>query len=399
MAVLVIISGYLMGNILPAYYFGRLKGIDIRNEGAEYAGTINVYHVLGLKFALLTGLVDLLKGVFAIQIALALGADFRLAQWSGIAAVAGHVLPFYLNFRGGQGVACATGILLYYLIHFLLSGGIPITALLYFAVVVVIFAYVAREGEIISQIILPLLVLTSIHNAPDDPRNVFFAMIAIYIMAVGMHNIIARQLMTIPDEEFARFRWRIFLRPFALLLIFIYLIYGKNQALILIGALLLVSLVLDMDRISGKNFLSRIFFKDFTFSKPNEKRQLSSITLFLFSFALVLWLFPKLIAFTSILLLIFGDMFGKIFGMAFHRHRFFNKSLEGSLAFFGCGLICSYVLTLLFNWNFILLLIGVVAATVTEAMSRKISDNLSVPIVSSIAMVLAHAAGISFLNF
>jgi dolichol kinase len=216
-------------------------------------------------------------------------------------------------------------------------------------------------------------------------------------MGVGIYNILSRKLISFKSEDFVKYRWRIYLRPFALLFIFSYLIYGKNQTLILVAVLLFFAILFDVDRISGKFWLSRIFFKDFDYSKPDEKRTFSSITYFLFSCALVIGIFPKMIAIVSILLLIFGDMFGKLFGTAFQRHRFFSKSLEGSLAFLGCGLICSYVLNIVFSFNLNLMILGTIVAAIAEAAFEKIDDNLTVPLTSSLAMTLAHWGGMQLL--
>lgn len=120
--ILSILIGYFIGSILPAYFFGRLKGIDIRKEGTCNAGTLNVYHTLGVVYAIPTAIFDTLKGLFVILLTQSIGADYIFAQISGLVAIVGHILPFYIGFRGGQGVACATGIMLFYLVQYILIG-------------------------------------------------------------------------------------------------------------------------------------------------------------------------------------------------------------------------------------------------------------------------------------
>ena len=117
--IICIIIGYLLGGILPAFIFGKIKGIDIREEGTKNAGTANAFKVLGLSYAIPTALYDTLKGLLAMLIAYSLNANFIFIQISGLAVIVGHVFPFYLNFRGGQGNATATGLLLYYLVNYL----------------------------------------------------------------------------------------------------------------------------------------------------------------------------------------------------------------------------------------------------------------------------------------
>ncbi len=82
-----ILAGYLIGSFVPAYFIGKLRGIDVREVGRKYAGTLNVYHVLGFWSAVPTAVVDVLKGIFAILLAERMGASFVCAQLSGLAAV------------------------------------------------------------------------------------------------------------------------------------------------------------------------------------------------------------------------------------------------------------------------------------------------------------------------
>ena len=156
-----ILIGYFLGGILPSYIFGKLKGIDIREEGTKNAGTSNAFKVLGLKYAIPTALYDTLKGLLAMLVAYSLGAPFIFVQLSGIATILGHVFPFYLQFRGGQGNATATGILLYYLVvYFSVSLDaffrlfIVIGLLL---VLLVIFTYISKSGSLMPAILFPLL--------------------------------------------------------------------------------------------------------------------------------------------------------------------------------------------------------------------------------------------------
>ena len=140
--IIAICIGYLIGSINPAYFFGRLKKFDIREEGDGIAGTVTSYHVLGIKYAIPTGTFDFFKGILVIFIALLLGADFVIAQISGLAAIVGHVFPFYIKFRGGQGMACASGILLAYLLNYLLTGPeMLIFIFTYLIFVIIIFFY------------------------------------------------------------------------------------------------------------------------------------------------------------------------------------------------------------------------------------------------------------------
>jgi glycerol-3-phosphate acyltransferase PlsY len=105
--------GYLAGSLPTSYLAGRAAGIDLRQHGSKNLGATNVYRVLGWKFAVPVGLIDIAKG--AVPVALASAASpsgHWLPLLVGCAAVAGHVFSCFLRFRGGKGVATAAGVVL-----------------------------------------------------------------------------------------------------------------------------------------------------------------------------------------------------------------------------------------------------------------------------------------------
>ncbi|MFO8238441.1 MAG: glycerol-3-phosphate 1-O-acyltransferase PlsY [Prochlorococcaceae cyanobacterium] len=117
---LLLLCGYLLGSIPAGYLAGRwLKGIDIRQQGSGSTGATNVLRVVGKGPALAVFLVDVLKGTVAVVLAKMLLAG-GTASWStdswvvatGLAALAGHIWPLWLGWRGGKAVATALGMLL-----------------------------------------------------------------------------------------------------------------------------------------------------------------------------------------------------------------------------------------------------------------------------------------------
>jgi acyl phosphate:glycerol-3-phosphate acyltransferase len=121
---LLLVFGYLLGSIPAGYLAGRwLEGIDIRQHGSGSTGATNVLRVVGKGPALAVFLVDVLKGTAAVLLAkllLAGSAAGTTASWStdswvvaaGLAALAGHIWPLWLGWRGGKAVATALGMLL-----------------------------------------------------------------------------------------------------------------------------------------------------------------------------------------------------------------------------------------------------------------------------------------------
>lgn len=382
--------GYLIGSILPAYFFGRRVGVDIRSEGAKYAGTINVYHVVNRRAAIATAIFDLAKGIVVVQAALALGACFDCAQWSGLAAIAGHVLPFYLNFRGGQGVACATGLLLYYLSHYIAVGALPFDALAFGAVIVLIFVYVARHGEVISVIVLPVLCYAILIHSSGDKFNVYLILVSLYIMAVGCYNITTRKLFVISDPLFRRHWWRVVLRPVATVFILYYWHYSQNATLLLVGAVGFVFLFLDLVRLRSARINRELMTKVQPLFKKKEQGRFSSMSWFMASAFLTILLFEKTIAIASLMFLIFGDLFAKIFGLAYGKHRLFDKTLEGSLAYLAAAIIGVYILITTIQASLPLLVLGAIVATIVEVLPLPIDDNFSVAMLSGSTMTIAQ---------
>ena len=110
--VLLIFFGYLLGSIPWGLVISKAKGIDIRKVGSGNIGGTNVVRGLGFKWGLLTGILDVLKGVFPIFLATKfLSFDWQIALVA-IAPVLGHIFPVWLNFKGGKGVATTVGVLL-----------------------------------------------------------------------------------------------------------------------------------------------------------------------------------------------------------------------------------------------------------------------------------------------
>jgi glycerol-3-phosphate acyltransferase PlsY len=110
-AIIAILIGYAFGCIQSSYFLSKMVGkIDIREHGSGNAGASNITAIMGWKYGFIVGLVDVLKGVFAVLVVKWIYPDSPdLAYLSGIMAIIGHIFPFYMKFRGGKGVATLVG--------------------------------------------------------------------------------------------------------------------------------------------------------------------------------------------------------------------------------------------------------------------------------------------------
>ena len=109
---LAVAFGYLLGSIPFGLLLTRAAGLgDIRTIGSGNIGATNVLRTGNEALAAATLLLDAGKAAAAVLIARYLwGEDAALL--AGLAAFVGHILPVWLSFRGGKGVAVYIGVLL-----------------------------------------------------------------------------------------------------------------------------------------------------------------------------------------------------------------------------------------------------------------------------------------------
>jgi glycerol-3-phosphate acyltransferase PlsY len=113
MGIFSLILGYLLGSLPSGWLAGRwLKNIDIRELGSGSTGATNVLRQVGKGPALVVFLIDVGKGAAAVLIARALGLSDWIQVLAGLTALAGHIWPVWLGFKGGKAVATGLGLFL-----------------------------------------------------------------------------------------------------------------------------------------------------------------------------------------------------------------------------------------------------------------------------------------------
>lgn len=122
MKYLIIISvaviSYLIGSVNFSILISKaISGKDIRESGSGNAGATNMLRTHGKKMGVLTLLLDVLKGIIAIIIAMIvdknIGANTGILSYiAGVCVVLGHNFPLYFGFKGGKGVATSLGVVL-----------------------------------------------------------------------------------------------------------------------------------------------------------------------------------------------------------------------------------------------------------------------------------------------
>lgn len=187
--ILLILLAYLIGSIPTSVWVSQyFFNIDIRDYGSGNAGATNTYRVLGPKWGTLVMIVDMLKGILAVKLALLLPAyadsDMNLQNLQtglGLAAVIGHIFPIWADFRGGKGVATLFGLVL---------GISPWTALSCVGIFILVL-YLTRFvslSSILASIAFPIFILV-IFNVDNPVYRIFAIAVALMVLLTHQKNI------------------------------------------------------------------------------------------------------------------------------------------------------------------------------------------------------------------
>lgn len=137
----VILVAYLIGGIPWGVVIARLAGgPDPRTIGSGRTGGANVLRALGPRAAAASGMLDVLKGVVAVVVAIVAGGGLLLEILAAIAAIFGHSRSPFIGFAGGRGIAPGLGGLI--VIH-------PVAALVTIPVFVIVLV-VSRYSSLAS---------------------------------------------------------------------------------------------------------------------------------------------------------------------------------------------------------------------------------------------------------
>ena len=386
--ILVVLIGYLLGSISPAFILGKvLRGIDIREYGTKNAGTRNVKKVLGLGPAIICGIYDFFKGLLAMYIAWKLGAPEIVIYTAGYVAILGHIFPFYLSFRGGEGQATTLGIFSLIIIKAILNHWFPFEILIP-VVILVLFLYLISPAEIVGAFALPAFIILFFSKTKLNPTTIFMGLLLVQMWIVALYNVKKFAIFKNAPETMKEIRfWRTFMRPLAIVLPILYLYFDKKFILTFVGSIALAFLLLDIVRLlSHKTNL--FLFKAPIIFKQKEVHTFSSISLFLVAIFISFLVFPKGIGILAVCFLIFGDVFAKIIGMMFGKIHIYKKTLEGSIAYFLFAVITGLVFLPYIEANLWMLLAGALAATLVELIPWGIDDNITVALISGSVMYL-----------
>jgi glycerol-3-phosphate acyltransferase PlsY len=172
------LAAYLLGSIPFGYLIVRWRrGIDVRTTGSGATGATNVMRSVGIAGFVATFVLDFGKGLAAVLLASRLTAnDPRWVAAAAVAAIAGHIFPVWLGFRGGKGVATGVGV-------FLALAPMPMgAALIIFAALLAAFRYVSL-GSIVATAAFPAIFYVLDH----PPAALVLGSAAAAVLVIGRH--------------------------------------------------------------------------------------------------------------------------------------------------------------------------------------------------------------------
>ena len=146
------VVGYVLGSFPSGYLISKLWGVDILRHHSGRTGGTNVFRVLGLLPALLTGALDVGKGALAVWAAGQISGLPVAEVLAGAAAILGHNYSFAIRFRGGAGVGTSLGALC--VIYW--PAGVGLMVLL---VVIIVRTRYASVGSLTVLTVMPFLIL------------------------------------------------------------------------------------------------------------------------------------------------------------------------------------------------------------------------------------------------
>ncbi|MFQ6606725.1 MAG: diacylglycerol/polyprenol kinase family protein [Fidelibacterota bacterium] len=172
--------------------------------------------------------------------------------------------------------------------------------------------------------------------------------------------------------------------PLAYLFVFPY----RVDMLLYLGILTIIVLVVDLGRRQVRwiaIFFDR-FFNPLLRQHELQGRLTGASWVFIGSW-LTIFLFPQEIAVLSLLFLSLGDTAAALVGMRFGKTPIKSKSLEG---FVGGTVVCLLVALLFPRIPWVVSFPGAVGAMIGELLPIPVDDNLRIPLLAGVVMVLIY---------
>ncbi len=190
--IIISVIAYFIGSINFSIIISKkFAGFDIRDKGSGNAGTTNMLRTVGRKAAIITLVLDILKGVVAIVIAYIVTLIIKdkqishiLLQLAGIFVIIGHTFPIFFTFKGGKAIATTLGVLL------MVNWQIGLICLV-FALVLMVLTRIVSVGSCAAAVLFPVLTIFIHTNylVPHSNYLIFSIIVSVIILFNHRENI------------------------------------------------------------------------------------------------------------------------------------------------------------------------------------------------------------------
>ncbi len=111
--ILLFVLSYLLGSVPFSYLMVKAAtGKDIRDFGSGNVGATNAYRVAGLKWGIISFVLDFSKGFCAVTLLTRITGGYHWDLMTAAAGVLlGHMFTVFLKFKGGKGAATGLGVM------------------------------------------------------------------------------------------------------------------------------------------------------------------------------------------------------------------------------------------------------------------------------------------------
>lgn len=181
--ILTLVISYLLGTISGSYIIGNIfLNKDIRKYGSGNAGTTNAMRVLGKKAGVLTFLIDFLKGA-VVTLLVKKFFGYYFVPLGILGAVIGHDFPFYMNFKGGKGVATTLGALALYnfpltlicyivwLLGTIITKMVSVGSILFFVSIIIVYSFMS-DLSIYNIILIDIVSIIGIIRHKENIKRI-----------------------------------------------------------------------------------------------------------------------------------------------------------------------------------------------------------------------------------
>jgi acyl phosphate:glycerol-3-phosphate acyltransferase len=185
-SVAAVAAAYLVGSLAFAVIVSRVMGLsDPRTFGSKNPGATNVLRSGSKAAAVVTLLLDALKGLLPVLLVKAFGKPYGLAEGTmalvGLAAFLGHLYPVFFRFQGGKGVATFLGVV--FGIHWALGLATGLTWL-----IIAFFFRYSSLASLVAAVFAPLYYLFGSRLMWYAERPVTAALFAMALLLAWRHR-------------------------------------------------------------------------------------------------------------------------------------------------------------------------------------------------------------------